>query len=236
MKTKKKLQFLSDITANNNREWYKEHQEEYIEARQSFEDGVAKAIAAISVLDHSVAHLTVKDCTYRFYRDTRFSPDKSPYKRHFGAYISAHGKKNLHAGYYLHLQPNRCLLAVGAYWLPTNILTAMRNEIMGNIDEWRERVENERFVKCFGYAGEGVWSDDHIDPKGFGLAHLKTSPRDFPADYEFIQYLRMKDYCAWQVVPDDFFEGDTWPKQMVRLFEVAKPMMDFTNSVIDDYE
>ena len=67
--------------------------------RASFEQGVALAIARIATFDPSVAHLTVKDATYRFYRDTRFSKDKSPYKNHLGAYIAAHGKKALHGGY-----------------------------------------------------------------------------------------------------------------------------------------
>lgn len=236
MDLNKIMTFLADIAANNNREWYQEHKNEYTAARQSFEQGIDQAIAAIAKFDPTIAHLTAKDCVFRFNRDTRFSPDKSPYKRHFGAYISAHGRKSLHAGYYIHLQPGQCLLAVGAYWLPTNILTSVRNEIMGNIDEWRKCVENGQFVKAFGYVGEGKWTDDHVDPKGFGLAHLKKAPKDFPSDYEFIQYLRMKDYCAWQTVPDDFFEGDAWITKMSRLFQTAKPMMDFTNSVIDDYE
>ena len=48
--------------------------------------------------------LTLKDCTYRFYRDTRFSPDKSPYKRHFGLFICPNGKKSGLAGYYFHVE------------------------------------------------------------------------------------------------------------------------------------
>ena len=236
MDTNKILSFLSDIAANNNREWYQEHKKEYQDARSSFEEGIEQALSAISKFDSTVAHLTAKDCTYRFNRDTRFSPDKSPYKRHFGAYISAHGKKGLHGGYYIHLQPGQCLLAVGSYWLPTNILTSMRNEIMGNIDEWRKYVEDGQFVKLFGYANEAEWTEENLSPKGFGIGHLKKAPKDFPNDYEYLQYLRMKDYCAWHVVADDFFEGDSWTKEMVKILKVAKPMLDFTNAVIDDYE
>ena len=46
----------------------------------------------------------------------------------------------------------------------------------------------------------------------------------------------MKDYCCWHRVPDDFFEGDEWLAEAVKIFKVAKPMMDFMNAVIDDYE
>ena len=124
MDTKLILQFLRDVMANNNRPWFQQHKDMYLAAKEDFERGVAAAISRISTFDSSVAHIGVKDATYRFYRDTRFSPDKSPYKNHLGAYISARGKKSLHGGYYIHLEPDYCMLACGSYWLPTNILTS----------------------------------------------------------------------------------------------------------------
>ena len=134
--------FLKAIAANNNRQWFQEHKYEYQTARQEFETEATQLIRQIASFDPTVAHLSVKDCVYRFNRDTRFSPDKSPYKRHFCVYISAHGKKSLHGGYYVHIEPGQCILAVGTYWLPTNILTACRNEIMANEEEWLRCVEN----------------------------------------------------------------------------------------------
>lgn len=229
--------FLRQIAAHNDTTWFHEHKAEYLQAKQEFEQAVGEAIKTITAFDPTIAHLTPKDCCYRFNRDIRFSQDKSPYKRHFGAYIAAHGKKGLHGGYYIHMQPGQCLLAVGAYWLPTRILTATRNEIMGNIDQWRTCVESEAFVSTFGKPGQGAWNDDDTTTdQGFGITHLKKAPRDFPADYEHIQYLKMKDYCCWKRVGDDFFARPDWLQQAAHLFQVAKPMMDFANSVIDDYE
>ena len=236
MNTQLIFKFLKDVAANNNRPWFAEHKDQYLAAKADFEKGVEQALNALGAMDETVAHLTVKDCVYRFYRDTRFSPDKSPYKRHLGAYISAHGRKGLHAGYYIHLQPGHSLIAVGAYWLPTNILTSVRNEIMGNIEEWRHCVESGEFIHLFGYPNASEWSDDAPAPKGFGINCLKKAPKDFPKDYEFLSYLKMKDYCAWHCVPDDFFQGEHWTEQLVKIAKVAKPMMDFTNNVIDDYE
>lgn len=232
MNTSKILKFLKAITVNNNRQWFAEHRKEYDLVRKDFEHDISKVIDAIAVFDSSVSHLTVKDVTYRFNRDTRFSADKSPYKRHFGAYISAHGKKSLHGGYYIHVESGNCLLACGCYCLPTNILTACRNEIMGNIDTWRGIVEQPLFVETFGKVGCKPWGDIH----GFGIEHLKTCPSGFPRDYEFIEYLRMKDYCCWQQVSDDFFAQDDWIEKAIEIFKIAKPMMDFINNVVDDYE
>ena len=232
MDTKLIINFLKDVASNNNRQWFHEHKSEYEAAKASFEGGVSKAIAKIAEFDPSISHVTVKDATYRFYRDTRFSSDKSPYKNHLGAYIAAHGKKAMHGGYYLHLEPGHCLLSCGNYWLPTNILTSCRNEIMANIEQWRSVVENKDFIRLFGRPGDGTWGT----PKGFGNEMLKICPSGFPRDYEFIQYLRMKDYCCWTSVPDDFYDGDGWLDDMARILKVGKPMMDFINSVIDDYE
>ncbi len=232
--------FLKDIASNNNREWFHANRGRYDAAHEDFLHGVAQAIAAITEFDPSVCRLAPKDCVYRFYRDIRFSPDKSPYKRHFGALISAKGKKALHGGYYIHLQPGNSFIAAGTYWLPTNILTSCRNEIMANIDEWRDAVESERFQEFFGRAGEGQMADytdsDAMAPKGFGGSNLKKAPKDFPSDYEFLSYLRMKDYCCWHTFDDGFFEGEGWIEPVMEMFRTAKPMVDFINAVVDDYE
>jgi uncharacterized protein (TIGR02453 family) len=217
------IQFLKDVSANNNREWFHAHKAEYEVVKKDFEEGIGKAIVRISAFDPSIAHLGVRDCTYRFYRDTRFSPDKSPYKNHFGAYIAAHGKKALHGGYYIHLEPDNCMLAIGGYWLPTNILTSCRNEIMMRIDEFEKLVELPMGMK-------------KSFPEGFGFERLKTCPVGFPRDFRRVDYLRAKDYGASVNVPDNFFEGDGWLEKLEDVFGPAKPFMDFINEVIDDYE
>lgn len=232
MNSKLIIDFLRQVMANNNRQWFQDHKDAYLAAKAEFEEGVSQAIARIAEFDSSIAHVQVKDATYRFYRDTRFSLDKSPYKNHLGAYIAAHGKKALHGGYYLHMEPGHCLLALGNYYLPTNILTSCRNEIMGNIDRWRAAVENDDFLSTFGRPGEGGWDDS----RGFGMTMLKKCPVGFPKDYPHLSYLRMKDYCCWTHVSDDFFGSDGWLDEMVRIFKTGKPMMDMMNEVIDDYE
>lgn len=246
MQAKRILDFLREVMANNNRPWFQEHKGEYEAVRADFEQGVQQALERIVTFDPEIAHLKVKDCTYRFYRDTRFSPDKSPYKNHFGAYINAKGKKALRGGYYIHLEPGHCLVAVGNYWLPTNILTSCRNEMMANTAEWLKCVESKAFLKYFGDLPKqksiqtdekkSEWEESWDSPQGFGLMKLKTCPSGFPRDWEYVRYLRLKDYCCWHHVDDDFFEGDGWLDELEHMCKAAKPMMDFTNAVIDDYE
>ena len=237
MDTKLILQFLRQVAANNNRPWFQEHKADYEAAKAEFERGVGQLLTRIAGFDDTIVHLQVKDCTYRFYRDTRFSPDKSPYKNHMGAYISAKGKKSLHGGYYIHLQPDSCMVACGSYWLPTNILTSCRNEIMANTDEWLRCVESKEFRKYYKDTFEPCTEADSWEtPMGFGLEKLKTAPVGFPRDWPYVHYLRLKSYCCWHRVGDDFFEGDAWLPKVEKMFRAAKPMQDFINAVVDDYE
>ena len=83
------LDFLKRLSENNTREWFQEHKNEYQNAQSSFENLLADIIARISLFDESISHVRPHDCTYRIYRDVRFSADKSPYKNHIGGYTTA---------------------------------------------------------------------------------------------------------------------------------------------------
>ncbi len=101
------LDFLAELSQNNNREWFNANKEKYLQVREKFEAFAQQLIEKISSWDEDVAasQLQVKDCTYRIYRDTRFSRNKEPYKTHMGIFICKGGKKSPNAGYYLHLEP-----------------------------------------------------------------------------------------------------------------------------------
>ena len=142
------LDFLSELALHNDRDWFQAHKDWYTASYQQFTRFSEAYIAGLSLIDDTLAGLQAKDCIWRIYRDVRFSADKRPYKEWFGVFPAAKGgKKSLHGGYYIHVEPGNCLLACGCYCLPTNILTACRNEIMGNIDTWRGIVEQPLFVE-----------------------------------------------------------------------------------------
>ena len=62
------FQFLKDLSANNNREWFNEHKAEYETARAEFDNFLATVIARISLFDETIRGIQPKDCTYRIYR------------------------------------------------------------------------------------------------------------------------------------------------------------------------
>lgn len=175
------LTFLNQINENNTREWFEVHKSEYLAASDAFSAFVEKLIAGISGFDPSIKGLTVKDCTYRFYRDIRFSANKMPYKTHFGAYICPLGKKSGYAGYYFHIEPKGNdflggnLLATGLYNPLPNILKSIREEIFLNGETFDQAV---REAKSF------VLEDDQA---------LKKVPRGYPADFKYAEYLKIKN-------------------------------------------
>ena len=215
------FQFLKDLAANNNREWFQGHKDEYLKAQKEFEELLTAIIARISLFDESIVGIQAKDCTYRIYRDTRFSSDKTPYKIHLGGYINARGKKSEHCGYYVHIEPDNCMLAGGSWCLEPKVLKAVRQSVYDNIDEYREIVEDPAFKQYFPVIGEN---------------HLKTAPKGFPKDFEYIDYLKCKDYTCAYMVPDAFFLAPDLLDKVEDVFKQLKRFADFTNFTIDDFE
>ena len=89
------LDFLRDLEKNNNREWFNANKDRYQKVLQKWYAFCESLITEIGRFDKDIAPLTIKDCTYRIYRDTRFSKDKSPYKTHFGVFLAKGEKKSM---------------------------------------------------------------------------------------------------------------------------------------------
>ena len=129
---KEVIAFLEALETNNNREWFNSHKDDYVAVQSRFNSFVERLIPAIAAFDDTVEGLSAKDCTYRIYRDTRFSSDKSPYKLHIGAFICPGGKKSGFAGYYFQVGPHDDgytagnMLAAGHYCLDAEALKVLR--------------------------------------------------------------------------------------------------------------
>ena len=137
---KQVVEFLTLLHENNDKAWFDSHKEMYKRALSCFEVFTAKLIDGIAAFDPSVRGLTVKDCTWRIYRDTRFSPDKTPYKTHMGAFVAPRGKKGGYSGYYFHVEPvwderswsQGHQLTTGLYCPLPEVLRSVRDEILDN--------------------------------------------------------------------------------------------------------
>lgn len=105
------IQFLKELSVNNNREWFQANKDRFDVLHKGFIDEVQEVINRIALFDPQVAGLESKDCQFRIYRDLRFSPDKTPYKVHFAAYMAQGGRAS-EAGRILYPSRTGCLYAV----------------------------------------------------------------------------------------------------------------------------
>ena len=217
------INYLRQLQANNNREWFNAHKDEFLKHQERFHQLVEEVIREISAFDPSIANLTAKDCTYRIYRDVRFSSDKSPYKCHFGAFIAKGGKKSGYSGYYFHIStgggeayPYCHMLAAGDYCCDPEVLKILREDIVNGDGDFEKAIQQAD--STFQLEREGA---------------LKRNPKGFPADAPYSEYLRLKYYCLTAILEDDFWEGKDLAKRIATKFASTKPFLDYINRAID---
>ena len=138
------IKYLTELKANNNREWFQEHKNEYDVLRARFIAEMETLLSKLKEFDPDLAGLDVKSCLFRIYRDIRFSYDKTPYKPYFSIYFAKGGRKSPRAGYYFHFEPGSISLSGGVWCPEPKVLRALRQAIYDNSDEFRTIVENEQ--------------------------------------------------------------------------------------------
>jgi len=215
---KSTLQFLHLLKENNNREWFNQNKSLYEDAKHDFEQLVDTLIPLIQEFDPRIGTITAKQTTFRIYRDIRFSKDKTPYKEHFGSYMSPGGRKSIYCGYYLHFGIGESMLAGGAYRPQGDHLKKIRSEIYYNLDEFMSIIKNGSFKMTFGQI-EGE--------------KLKRPPKDFPADFEGIDLLKYKDYTVFHKLEEEKLLNDDFVTYAIDVFKKMKPLNDFLNRALD---
>ena len=183
-------------------------------------DRVQDLIGRISLFDPEVAGLEAKDCLFRIYRDIRFSPDKTPYKCHFAAYISQGGRASERGGYYIHLEPGGCLLSGGVWCPPPALLKKLRQDIYDHIEEFTAIIEEPTFKKTFPVL-EGEM--------------LKRMPAGYPMDSPYGYIMKHKDFSVVSYKPDNFFYAKNWMDKAVDDFKLLLPFNRFLNYTVDEY-
>src|SRR5918998_456518 len=108
------LDFLTDLRANNSREWFDANRARY--ERDLVAPAKAFVTAAAPLLDRLAPGISaeprVLGSIFRINRDTRFSPDKRPYKAHLDLWFWHGRRSDAASGLFLRLTPDE--LSVGA--------------------------------------------------------------------------------------------------------------------------
>ncbi len=218
----KLYEFFEDTARNNNRPWFAAHKDEYEELRRKWMAQLQEMLDRMAVVVPGQPHMTAQQSAYRYYRDTRFSSDKSPYKCYFSAAAGPGPRSAVLAGYYLQIdpRPEENGLYVGLYCPDSALLRKLRHAIVDNIDEFDEITSAPDFVRDWG----SPWLGER----------LKTAPQGWAKDHPQIELLRLKCYGKFHKCTRAFFEGTDWPSRCADLFATAAPLVQFLNYSITE--
>ncbi|MBO5878526.1 MAG: DUF2461 domain-containing protein [Alistipes sp.] len=211
------LDFLQDLSQNNDRTWFEANRERYKHVKIRMDEVAEAFIAAMAEFDPTVEGVKAKDATYRIYRDTRFSKDKTPYKTWFGVYVCPRGKKSGLSGYYMHVEPdqNHYMLCTGAYCPTPGEIKSVREEIM---------TEGENFEATI-KAAEGFevdWS-----------SALKRMPQGWSAEDAHSEYYRLRNYLLVKMVDKEFFLREDFIERAAEQFSRTRQFNDTLNRAIE---
>lgn len=211
------LNFLSTLEINNNREWFIENKQLYLNAKENVENVVNEIISGVSEFDKSVERLEAKNCIFRIYKDTRFSKDKTPYKTNIGASLVEKGPKTLnHAGYYIHLEPNKSFLAGGVYMTEPKNLKSIREKISSEGDEFLNILNKKSFK-------------DQLELRGDKLVKV---PQGFDKENPMGDYLKFKQFTVFHPLSDEDVLDGNFVKNTVKVFKEIYPFNQFLNDGI----
>jgi len=209
------IEFLTQLKANNTREWFNTHKDEFITQQAHIEE-FASALLGILNLTDVIETPTGKKSLYRIYRDTRFSKDKTPYKTHWSGSFKRASKQR-RGGYYFHIEAGNSFVA-GGFWAPSQAdIKLIRDDIAFDATPLRKIIGSKEFVANFGSL------------KGEQLA---TAPKGFAKDDPEIDLLRYKQFLLVRKFKDQEVFDPGFLQCAGKTFAAMRPFFDYMSAVL----
>lgn len=201
------FEFYERLELDNSREFWLTHKAQY-------DDEVRAPVEALCA---DLAPEFGEAKIFRPNRDVRFSPDKSPYKTHQGAYVPAGPA----LGWYLEVSADGFRVGAGFYHTEATQLAELRRRIDSPLG-----AELERYVADLSAVGWEVGGDT-----------LKTAPRGYPTDHDRIELLRHKTLALSLPYGDDPVVHTPELVGRVRAdWQQATPLVEWLAEALDSEE
>ena len=219
--SKASFDFLVKLNANNNRDWFERHKQDYEDAVRGpaldFIDAMVEDIESLS--PHFLAvPKKVGGSLMRVYRDVRFGKDKRPFKTNIGIQFRHFQGKDVHApGFYVHLEPKECFLGVGIWHPDAPALGSIRTAIAENSAGWLKASRDKKFSKTYELAGDS----------------LVNAPRGYAKDHPLLDDLKRKDFIAIMQFNSKLATTARFQPEVVKSFRTAVPLMKFLCKALD---
>ncbi len=173
------FEFLDQLKANNNREWFAANRSRYIAAVEEptlrFIDDLRKPLRARVSRHFIVDPRRVGGSMLRIYRDTRFSKDKTPFTPSARAIFWHEARAGDQAvpGFYLQLGPDQCLAGGGIPRPDATSLKRIRDRMVDKPGEWAAVLRAK--IRIEGHA-------------------LKRPPAGYDPEHRFVEDLKRKKF------------------------------------------
>ncbi|MGO9230108.1 MAG: DUF2461 domain-containing protein [Bryobacteraceae bacterium] len=207
--------FFRGLARNNRREWF-------LPRKAVFEASVKQPMRElVTALNGALAGFAPEFATdpdkaiYRFYRDTRFSHDKQPYKEQIAASFRARGTALGHSGFYFAISHKEVAVGGGVYMPEPATLLAIRNHIARNHVALRRILANPKVLSLFG------------EMQGEQLTRV---PKGFCADHPAADLLRFKQFLLYVVLPPTLATSPQLYAEIVDRFRAMTPFLRFLNA------
>jgi len=224
MLSKDTLQFLEDLKANNNRDWFLANKKRYDSYKADYHKLISDLLEVMKPLDASLELLEVKHCTFRINRDIRFSKDKSPYKTHMGIWLPCGSRSSESSGYYLQIDKENTFVGGGMYCPMPEQLQKIRKEINFFHEDLVSIIMEKSFKSTYG----NLSRDENTT--------LKNPPRGFDKEHPAIEFLKLKSFTAIQKFDVTEATQKDFVAKISQKMKALKPLNDYINRALTSEE
>lgn len=210
------FQFLEALAANNSKEWMDKNRSWYETAKGEVIELFDPILAELHRVDPRIVQPTARKAISRINNNLMFHPDRPTYKDHFGV-VFGYGKGL--ADFYVGLGLREIEIAGGLWHPDSERLKKVRLEIDYEGDKLHQIIMSEPFQTHF---------------ELFKRDTLKTSPKGYPKDHEYIELLRLKSFAAFRQITRKDVYSSKFPEMVIESYLAIVPMLDFINRAITD--
>ena len=220
--TPETMRFLRGLAKNNDRNWFEERRPMYERAvklpLQALVEEINVHLAAFAPEFVRPAH----KIAIRIFRDTRFSPDKRPYKSNMAAWWARRGlEKDSAAGFYLQIGPGGSFMAAGVYAPERDSLLRLRRWLADHHGEYRAVLAP--LLHSQGKLGAMTV----LEPNA-----LTRHPKGFPAEHPASDLLRARNWGVTLPLGAEAVLDADLGDQVAACFERANPLVTVLNEVL----